>query len=127
MGRSRRGRSGERAANALLLAVVWLFGMEIAPAVHLAGHHRIGAHTHGTEAHAHAGAELQRDDEDGKAPDDHGAGSLEHRAIAALTPAAVVPPIDLAPIAELIELDAPGSIVGALGIAAPHARGPPAR
>src|SRR5687767_10711381 len=35
MGPSRRDRAGDRAANAILLALVWLFGMEIAPAVHL--------------------------------------------------------------------------------------------
>lgn len=124
-GRSARDRSGDRAANAILLAVVWLFGMEIAPAVHLAQHDRLGEHSHGAEVHAHSGAELQQD-EGGTPPRDHGAGTLQHRAIAALTPAAAVPPIALAPIAELIELDAPRSIPGSLGIAAPQARGPPA-
>lgn len=119
--RARRAR-GARAASlaglvrrgrelpALGLVLVWLFGVVVAPLVHLALHASLGAHSHASVAtddartaglchddHCHGAPDrdaVDRGEHDDEAPAGHGRGSALHGDVAALfpAPALVIPP-----------------------------------
>ncbi len=78
------------------------------PAVHMARHAALGAHAHGDDAHCHGDAREATCHEDAREGGasaggaSHGAGSLEHRDVAALAPPDAMCGIERAPIAELI-------------------------
>ena len=87
-----------RVIPALLFAFVWLLGYEVIPFAHQAMHAHIGAHSHsfehslghGVGEHCHGGichsdAPDEQTANAGKhSSPSHGAGSLEHRGLAAL-------------------------------------------
>jgi hypothetical protein len=128
-----------REIPAIGLALVWLFGLVLAPLLHLTLHASLEAHAHGRpetvlgtlrschDGHCHraerSAVEGRADDDE--APAEHGRGSPLHGHVAALfpAPALVVPPFvafgDRArpePLAAVVDaLPAPPSI----------ARGPP--
>jgi hypothetical protein len=78
-----------RVIPALVFAVIWMLGFEVVPVAHQVMHAQIGAHTHGA-AHCHSGFCHSEDGADragaSQRSTSHGAGSLEHRGIAALAP-----------------------------------------
>ncbi|MDQ3034031.1 MAG: hypothetical protein M3Y87_16570 [Myxococcota bacterium] len=77
--------------------------------IHLARHAQVGEHSHGIQPHDHARPHEHREAEPRAPIDEHGDGSIEHGGLAALAPAAVVPPIAAVAIAEIIAVDAPSS------------------
>jgi hypothetical protein len=134
----RRGRE----LPALGLVLVWLFGVVVAPIVHLALHASLGAHSHASVAsddargeglchddHCHE-ASSQSDAVDGgehddEAPADHGRGSALHGDVAALfpAPALVVPPF--VAFGERTRPEVREDVVDALPAPPSLARGPP--
>ncbi|MBN8609540.1 MAG: hypothetical protein J0L92_03095 [Deltaproteobacteria bacterium] len=126
----RRGRE----LPALGLALVWLFGVVIAPVLHLALHASLAPHTHaiassdGDACHDdHCHRALDHEDDDHEAPTDHGRGSALHGDVAALFP---VPALVLPPFVAIGELSPPRAhddIVEALTMPPSRARGPPTR
>jgi hypothetical protein len=125
----RRGRE----LPALGLVMVWLFGVVIAPVLHLALHASLAPHAHaiastsGEPCHDdHCHAVIDHDDDD-EAPADHGRGSALHGDVAALFPA---PPFVLPPFVAISELSPPrqhDDVVDALALQPSRARGPPTR
>lgn len=114
---------GKAALPALVLALVWCGGFELTPIVHLFAHTAGAAHCHGAACHEH--------ESDGEASElaaaSHGAGSLEHRDVAAVgTPPAIVAwPMLVVGLAGAPPSTHPGS--GAdLAPTDTRARGPPA-
>jgi len=127
-----RRRWGERARvlPALFFALVWLLGYEIVPLAHQALHARIGAHSHGAASvHCH-GASCHSEDEAKQRPtqdtSSHGAGSLEHRAVAALTPDLTIYVPELMLAGELPPDVVLASRLETFERCSPPARGPPA-
>jgi hypothetical protein len=126
----RRWTSRARELPALIFAVVWLLGYEVIPCAHLAMHAQLGAHVHGvTHTHCH-GASCHGGAVAGK-PDrptdsrSHGAGSLEHRGVAALVQDLA---IHVPPMVVVGEIGLPRALVDrtvVLATTSPPARGPP--
>lgn len=145
----RRGRE----LPALALVGVWLFGVVLAPLLHLGWHDALAPHTHalfthaaqeghddahghahGGEGHVHAdagddAAAHANDDvaPDTDAPIDHGRGSLLHGDVAALFPAhaLIEPPFVPVGLRATYDLACDGLPL-ARSLPATHARGPPA-
>lgn len=135
----RRGRE----LPALLLALVWIFGVVVAPALHLALHGSLSSHTHGAhassrvdaatasstddchEGHCHADPATIEADGSDDAPADHGRGSLAHGDVAALfpAPALLIPPF--VAIAERALPAAQDHVADAPSRVTHPARGPP--
>lgn len=121
-----------RALPALIFALVWLLGYEVVPCAHLAMHARLGAHVHGASAlHCHDGVchgdALAQKPARRADPRSHGAGSLEHRGVAALVPDLA---IHLPAMVAVGEVVAPVALVDRTVVfasASPPVRGPPAR
>ena len=127
----RRGRE----LPALGLLALWVFGVVVAPLVHLSLHGGLAPHTHETAAaeaaschddHCHdapAASDVEQDDDE--SPADHGRGSQLHGELAALfpAPALVIPPF--VAIGERAEPGALGDVVDALAPPPLIARGPP--
>lgn len=125
-----RRRGGERARviPALLFALVWLFGYEVAPLAHQALHAQLRAHVHGTSATAE-GAHCHEGVCHGgrtQAPRTHGDGSLEHRGVAALPHAIVIFVPELTLAGELPREVVLAQRVSSFEASTPPARGPPA-
>lgn len=126
----RRGRE----LPALGLALLWTFGVIVAPALHLALHASAAPHAHGVQIVEHAGHRHETsvdprvdgasDDDD---PIDHGRGSPLHGDVAALFPA---PAFVLPPFVAIGERAQPSPLEALHAILAPPlyvARGPPRR
>jgi hypothetical protein len=119
-----------RVLPALFFAVVWLLGYEVVPCAHLAMHARLGAHEHGAGAmHCHDGG-CHADPRAGapahRAPRSHGAGSLEHRGVAALVPDLAIHLPEAAVVGELALPTPLADRDVVFALASPPARGPPA-
>lgn len=131
-----------RRTIAIVACVLWLLGVEVLPALHLATHEgdhsherdgsivRAGEHRHGDTVHSHAKPreperrrpQLALDD----APSAHVAAGIAHHALALHQPASPL----LAPLAvdrpTIPTIHAPRVAPRGIAIARPHARGPPA-
>lgn len=120
----------DRAAFSLLLALLWLFGMELAPAIHLARHDALGAHEHHGAVHREprrlrTAALRHGHDDDRPGGAGHGEASLEHRGVAVLAPAEIVAAIAGAPVAAIAALPIVRARGDRIAIDLPPARGPP--
>jgi len=122
--------------RALIACLLWLAGVEVLPAVHLAAHdaashHHDGDHVvsddpadrHEDDVHVDVDREIGKDQID-HAPHHHGAGGLAHRATAIAPPA---PPPAIAPPSAHVSFAT--VYVAAAHVSrssfAPSARGPP--
>lgn len=128
-----------RELPALGLALLWLFGVVVAPLVHLGLHAGLAPHEHtvgarAPEAHAHVaachdghchGEVIDHDHGSDEAPADHGRGSPLHGDVAALfpAPAFVIPPF--VAIGERAIPEALADVVEAPAPPSALARGPP--
>jgi len=114
---------------------LWIFGVVVAPLVHIALHGSLALHTHDGaisheaachEDHCHdAPAALDGEQGEDEAPLDHGRGSQLHGDLAALfpAPALVIPPfVAIGERAQPVPL---GDVVEALPPPPSLARGPP--
>lgn len=132
----RRGRE----LPALGLALVWLFGVVVAPVLHLAMHASLAPHSHSVaetaieeschDGHCHdddasEDGSLDGDARSKDAPADHGRGSPLHGDVAALFPAPVLVVPPFVAMAERSMPPCSDDVVDALPAPPSLARGPP--
>ena len=108
-----------------MLVVVWTLGFEVTPLAHALEHARNAADA-GAATHCHGGScHDDGDDGGGIGASEHGADTLAHRDVAALSPIGAIvrwPETMVAPALDVVALDACSS-TGAATV--PVARGPP--
>jgi len=115
---------------ALALACLWVFGVIVAPVLHLALHASLASHSHATivehDGHRHTLPRAAEDDDTrDESPTDHGRGSPLHGDVAALFPA---PAFVLPPFVAIGERAEPTPLEILHGLLPPPqsvARGPP--
>lgn len=118
--------------------MVWLFGVVLAPLVHLGLHATLAPHSHAPrpsaeaqchEGHCHAGRHddegVTRTPSERERPAEHGRSSPLHGHVAALfpAPALVLPPF--VAIGERAVVPSTDDVIDALPAPLGHARGPP--
>jgi hypothetical protein len=101
-----------REIPALLLALVWLLGVEVLPGAHVLAHASIQPHEHQGHSHRHSG-------------NDHGENTLEHHAIAVLVPGPVVAPPPSAALIAILEPPVAPALRAVLVARVVRARAPP--
>jgi hypothetical protein len=118
-----------RELPALIFALIWLLGYEVVPFAHLAMHAQIGAHVHGASTHCHGdvchGESVDGKPDDASDPVSHGAGSLEHRGVAALASDLRVFVPELMLVGELPLVPPHVARIETFEPTTPPARGPP--